>query len=564
MMKLRAALLAAAFAALCISDAGAQSLSIGGGGSGSSGAASVNGGNSILCSPTTGSVICSGTVTLNTQTGTSYPTVASDGGKLVTLNNASPVAVSLSQANQTGFTSGFGLEYQNLGAGLVTITPATSTINGAATLTLNQYDDVVVHSDGTNYYATKVSASAGGTPCSLTALSLQYNNAGAFGCVSGVTSNGTLMTFANSDLVMTGSSTGATTFTSDNAGASNFTIHVPAANDTLVTLAASQTLTTKTLTTPTINGAALSGTFSGAATLSGNDTFSAAGDLSSGVGPAVSVTGAPITGGSGTTTVPLVYCNGGTAPTTWSTSGTYLGCNAVSGFAGNFIDLHLNGGASLFSINSGGAITNASNISSNGNIKMNATGNFSANGRSQILMPADGTAALENNAGTSFTRLDFGGTTSSFFGLGISTTSVQLQAADGTATVYASCTALTTNAAGTVGCTASDPRLKDIDPSPYTPGLDGIVAAVHAGALITFRGKPNNVENIDTRRQAGFNCWKVRDALPMATHQDKRGYCNLDPEAMQAAEMNAIAQLQAEVIALQHQHPVSFWHWLFG
>ena len=55
-------------------------------------------------------------------------------------------------------------------------------------------------------------------------------------------------TYTNSDLLLLGSSTGATTFTSDNAGASNYTMHVPAANDTLVSLAATQTLTFKTLT----------------------------------------------------------------------------------------------------------------------------------------------------------------------------------------------------------------------------------------------------------------------------------------------------------------------------
>jgi hypothetical protein len=52
-------------------------------------------------------------------------------------------------------------------------------------------------------------------------------------------------TFTNSDLVLLGSSTGATTFTSDNAGASNFILHVPAATspDTIDTLGAVQTIT---------------------------------------------------------------------------------------------------------------------------------------------------------------------------------------------------------------------------------------------------------------------------------------------------------------------------------
>ena len=58
-------------------------------------------------------------------------------------------------------------------------------------------------------------------------------------------------TFTNSDILLLGSSTGATTFTSDNAGATNYTMHVPAANDTLVDLVGTQTLTHKTLTDST-------------------------------------------------------------------------------------------------------------------------------------------------------------------------------------------------------------------------------------------------------------------------------------------------------------------------
>src|SRR5271170_4097138 len=51
-----------------------------------------------------------------------------------------------------------------------------------------------------------------------------------------------IQTITNSDLRLLGSSTGYTTFTSANAGASNFTITIPAVTDTLVTLAANQTL----------------------------------------------------------------------------------------------------------------------------------------------------------------------------------------------------------------------------------------------------------------------------------------------------------------------------------
>ena len=92
----------------------------------------------------------------------------------------------------------------------------------------------------------------------------------------------------------------------------------------------------------------------GNGTFGGTLTTSVAGAAST---PAVSVTGAPYTAGSATTNYPLIYANGGTAPTTWSTAGTYFGINAVSGFAGNLIDLRVNGGASVFKVSNGGVVT---------------------------------------------------------------------------------------------------------------------------------------------------------------------------------------------------------------
>lgn len=50
-----------------------------------------------------------------------------------------------------------------------------------------------------------------------------------------------VQTYTNSDFKLLGSSTGATTFTSANAGASNFTITVPAATDTIAELGQTQT-----------------------------------------------------------------------------------------------------------------------------------------------------------------------------------------------------------------------------------------------------------------------------------------------------------------------------------
>jgi hypothetical protein len=94
-------------------------------------------------------------VGVNAQTGTTYAFVASDLGKLVTLANAASVAVSLSQATASGgnFAAGWWVEVENRGAGTVTITPTTSTINGGASITLATNSSVKIISDGTNYLA---------------------------------------------------------------------------------------------------------------------------------------------------------------------------------------------------------------------------------------------------------------------------------------------------------------------------------------------------------------------------------------------------------------------------
>jgi hypothetical protein len=60
--------------------------------------------------------------------------------------------------------------------------------------------------------------------------------------------------------------------------------------------------------------------------------------------PPLELTGTWFTGGTSTTTKPQVLIEpAGTTSTAWSTSGTGFGVNAASGFAGNLLDLQLNG-----------------------------------------------------------------------------------------------------------------------------------------------------------------------------------------------------------------------------
>lgn len=96
---------------------------------------------------------------VNAQTGTTYTVLATDFRKLVSHANASPIAVTLPQASAS-FPAGWWYLTVNLGAGEATITPTTSTINGAATLALAQGEGAIIFSDGTNYTAAKFIANA--------------------------------------------------------------------------------------------------------------------------------------------------------------------------------------------------------------------------------------------------------------------------------------------------------------------------------------------------------------------------------------------------------------------
>lgn len=94
-------------------------------------------------------------VSINAQTGTSYAIQDSDRAKLITASNASAQAYSIAQAGAaSAFLSGWFVDVHNIGtnpAGIVTIMPTTSTIDGASTLKIYPGQSVRIVSDGTNY-----------------------------------------------------------------------------------------------------------------------------------------------------------------------------------------------------------------------------------------------------------------------------------------------------------------------------------------------------------------------------------------------------------------------------
>lgn len=104
-------------------------------------------GTGVFSTPAGGGSTVGGT---NYQTGTTYTVVTGDKGKLVRFTNSSAVAVSLDAVGGSFGTPWFAW-FENNGAGVVTITPGSGTINGAGTLVLNQNEGVVLFFDGTNY-----------------------------------------------------------------------------------------------------------------------------------------------------------------------------------------------------------------------------------------------------------------------------------------------------------------------------------------------------------------------------------------------------------------------------
>ncbi len=105
---------------------------------------------------------------INAQTGTSYTVLDSDRGKLVTLSNGSAIAVTLPQAGAaSSFITGWWGDFYTGGVGTVTITPTTSTINGASTLVLTTGQSAHCVSNGTNYFCEVGKSAGSGTVTSM-------------------------------------------------------------------------------------------------------------------------------------------------------------------------------------------------------------------------------------------------------------------------------------------------------------------------------------------------------------------------------------------------------------
>ncbi len=155
---------------------------------------------------------------INAQVGTTYTVVSTDCSKLITFSNASAVAVSLPQG--TGTFAGCSLDVENLGVGTATITPVTSTINGAATLTILTNQGCSITSDGTNYQVSACTAVAPGGSSAFSSLTSGTNTAAA------------MLVGTGASLAATGTGTITATSTTEPINAQTGTTYTIASTDT--------------------------------------------------------------------------------------------------------------------------------------------------------------------------------------------------------------------------------------------------------------------------------------------------------------------------------------------
>lgn len=91
----------------------------------------------------------------------------------------------------------------------------------------------------------------------------------------------------------------------------------------------------------------------------GNQVFAGPGAAST---SSVRFTGTLFSGGTSSTTWPLIYIDlGASEPTSWNTNGTLFGINAPTG-AGQIADWHNNGGSTVFSVDPNGTTRLAGGI----------------------------------------------------------------------------------------------------------------------------------------------------------------------------------------------------------
>ena len=209
-------------------------------------------------------------------TAASVTTVVAPAGTLTgtTLNSTVVTSSLTSVGSLVGGSTGAGF---TIALGSSTITGILPLANGGANAALTASNGGVVYSTASALAVLPGTVTAGQCLLSGSSAAPSWGSCSGAASVSSVTNADSTLTispttgavvaslnlgqantwtaaqtFPASGILLKGSSTGLTTFTSANAGASNFTVTVPAATDTLANLAGTQTLSNKTLVAPAL------------------------------------------------------------------------------------------------------------------------------------------------------------------------------------------------------------------------------------------------------------------------------------------------------------------------
>lgn len=226
-----------------------------------------------------------------------------------------------------------------------------------------------------------------------TTSGIRYANVAA--TLTDTTSSGTVATaytdlFGGNTIV----ASSATTYTK------YATLHITAPTaSTNVTFTNSFALDADSLSVGTSNPVTI--TTAGAFSMTG--TMSHGTEINTGNGAAsvsqVLWNGTVFAGGTATNTFPAMFVQpaGTPAATTWSTSGTGLGMNLASGFAGNFLDFRVAGGTTLFTVTSSGGVNVKSTLNM-GTQAITAVASLRLNANSDAQLTSPGTASVQLGA----------------------------------------------------------------------------------------------------------------------------------------------------------------------
>jgi hypothetical protein len=364
---------------------------------------------------------------VNVQTA-AYTLNASDRNKIVIMNCSATCAATLPLTPPNG---AWTAQVMSIGSTLATVSLNGLNFNGGATApVLNKYESVEFRTDGSNYYGSAplvASTNVTFTPAA-NGLSISASGSGGSPALSAVTASTVTTTIANGNFAETWTSATTTNtqaaFTLSEATAATGTNDVELAITTLAGSTAIPLVITDSLT--------------------GSQTLAA-----------LSIT------------------------PTWNTSGVVAGAlvinvtNTASGTASKLANFEV-AGTSEWNVDKTGSSTQL------GNLTLGASSNFVFGTNSQVASPTNGILEFRNNAGSSFTRIDLGGTTSSFPALQLSGAGLVAELADGSAVTTMQASSFLAGVAGTTAGSLvfANATSGSITVSPVTGALGAVTISL--------------------------------------------------------------------------------------